>query len=624
MHPLGNILEIDLSRETFRFRSYPHKTAVDCLAGRGFNVAHLHAHLAGGTDPLGSRNMLILSCGLLTGETSPVSTRLHVNALSPLTGLLGSSNVGGDFGPWLRMAGIQSLIISGQAERPVYLLIDKDRVVFADAAGLCGKDTWRTQERLRKELGGKAVRSLVIGPAGENGVLYACVMTGKDHAAGRTGMGAVMGAKRLKAIVVRARAHIAKTTPVPAQVRSAVKSYVQKIMASPDFHVFKKYGGAGYVKWADDKGIMTAHNFRTNRFEGIDRIDGRRLNPYKIKSTGCRRCPVQCKAELDFGDAATTGTVLARPEFEPMINLGPKCGLDDLKALVHIDNLCSRLGLDNISTGSVIAFAMDLYERGILDKKDCGGLELTWGNAAAMETLVERIAVREGLGDVLASGVRKAAKRIGKGARDYAAHVKGLELAAYHPRTIMGTALGYAVAGRGGDYSSVYAAMEYNWTREKAAAEFGTPDAVDLKSVRGKAPLVKRAMIVNAVLDCLGICKVPALSMIGTFDLKDEAALAAAVTGLDLTAGQLFSVGERIVNIERLLNLRFGATAEDDRLPRMFFTPEYAAGRTSTTVREELSTMRDEFYREMGWDRQGCPTTERCKALGIDTDLAGE
>jgi len=252
---------------------------------------------------------------------------------------------------------------------------------------------------------------------------------------------------------------------------------------------------------------------------------------------------------------------------------------------------------------------------------DCGGIDLSWGNAGAMRALIKQIAYKEKLGTILSQGVRRAAVSIGHGAERYAPHVKGLELAAYHPRSLMGTALGYTVAGRGGDYSSVYASIEYNWSRDKAAAEFGNPEAVDRKSAGGKAPLIRRALIINAVLDALGICKVPALSMIGAFDLKDEAELAAAVSGVDLSAAQLFSIGERIVTKERLLNLRYGVTVGDDCLPQMFFDPEYMAGHAEGDVSAKLSEMQIQFYQEMGWDSQGQPTPATCKSLGIDSSF---
>jgi len=573
-------------------------------------MAWLYAHLRPGTDPLGPENPLLFSCGLLTGKTAPASSRVHVNALSPLTGILGSSNIGGHFGVRLRGCGIQTLIIRRRADAPVYLYITDNGIEFRPAAHLWGLDTRETQERLRAELADNTVQVFTIGPAGEKGVPFACILTGRDHAAGRTGMGAVMGSKNLKAIVVKDPGH--RHDEATAGGRDAIRKYVGKIKAAAEYKTFSRFGGAGYVKWADDKGIAAARNFRETRFEGIDRIDGRQLDRYKVRSSGCYRCPIQCKAELDMGKGRT------RPEFESMVNLGAKCGLEDLDALVRLDNLCSELGIDIISTAGAVAFAMDLFERKILSPEDCGGLDLTWGNAVAMEILIRQIASREGLGGILSHGVRRAAEIIGNGADACAPHVKGLELAAYHPASIMGTALGYAVSGRGGDFSNIYASLEYTWPPEKAAAAFGTPDAVRPDSTNGKAPLIRRAMNVNAALDSLGLCKVPVLSLIGAFDLVNEADLASALTGLNLGAAELMDCGERVINLERLLNIRFGAGSEDDRLPPMFSSTDYA-GEGAADLTGQMETMVRAFYREMGWDEQGQPTPEKLTELGIES-----
>lgn len=607
----GNILEIHLGDRASSLKPYPERWINRYLAGRGFNVAWLFEHLSPGTDPLGPENPLLYSCGLLTGKTAPASSRVHVNSLSPLTGILGSSNVGGQFGVRLRGCGIQALIIQGRSDTPVYLYITENKVEFRPAGHLWGCDTWETQERLRSDLGDEALQVLAIGPAGEKGVGFACILTDRDHAAGRTGMGAVMGSKNLKAIVVKDPGY--RHDEAQPGGRDAIRKYVGKIRAAEEFKNFSRYGGAGYVKWADDRGIGAVRNFRDNHFEAIDRIDGRRLDRFKVQSKGCYRCPVRCKAELDMGNGAT------RPEFESMMNLGPKCGLDDLEAIVRLDNLCSRLGIDIISAGNAVAFAMDLFERKILSSEDCGGLDLSWGNAGAMEALIRQIADREALGAVFSQGVRRAAEIIGKGAEAFAPHVKGLELAAYHPAYIMGTALGYATSGRGGDFSSIYASLEYTWPPEKAAAAFGTPDAVRLDAVSGKAALIRRAMCANAALDSLGLCKVPALSMIGAFDLVDEAELASALTGSRIEPEGLLRCGERVITLERLLNIRFGAGTEDDRLPLMFSSSEYA-GADAPDIPERVKTMVRYFYREMGWDVQGRPTAAKLSEMGIDHD----
>ena len=316
------------------------------------------------------------------------------------------------------------------------------------------------------------------------------------------------------------------------------------------------------------------------------------MKKYVTRSRGCYRCPIRCKAQLQFHDAKFNGVLLARPEFESVAALGPRCGLSHLETVVYLDNLCSQFGLDSISTGAAIAFAMELYQRGILTTHDTGGLKIRWGDREVMETLIRQMAYVEGLGAVLSQGVRRAAQVIGQGAEQFAPHVKGLELSAYHPRKIMGTALGYAVVSRGGDFSHVYPSLEYRWSSEKAMKEFNTPLAVDIHAIAGKGALVKRVMTVSAVLDCLGLCKVPSMSLMDDFDLESESELTSAFIGQPVDANMLFNVGERVVTLERLFNIKHGATRDDDCLPSMFLKDEQNP--------IPLEPMLQDFYASMG------------------------
>ena len=614
----GRILDLDLSREIWHWSPFPEELAWKILGGRGFNVWLLYRQLSAPTDPLGPDNLLIFSGGLLTGTAAPVSARLHVNALSPLTGLLGSSNTGGKFGAAMRARNIQSLMIRGRAAKPVYLYLDGETVNIKDAQALWGLDTWATEDALRKELQDEKIQTMVIGPGGENGALFGCIMTDRDHAAGRTGMGTVMGSKNLKAIVIN---HQNSVPPPPAPPsrggeittgQAAMNNYVRQIRNSAEFATFSTYGGAGYVKWCDDLGVMGTRNYQESHFAGAEGLDGRRLQPYITKSKGCYRCPVHCKAQLQFQTGKFGQMPLARPEFESMLAFGPKCGLSDLETVVYLDNLCSRLGLDSLSAASTMAFAMELYQRGILTEQDTGGLRLAWGDGAVMEQLLRQMADLEGFGAILAQGVRRAAQIIGKGAEQFAAHVKGLELTAFHPREMMGAALGYAVSNRGGDFNQAYPTLEYRWPPAQAAAAFGTPLAVDRYATQGKGRLVKRTMILSAIMDCLGLCKVPALSLIGTFDLQNEAELITVLTGHQMDAAMLFKIGERIVTLERLFNLKHGARRADDALPPMFLHPASHA--------VPLEPMRQEFYAAMGWDEQGIPLETTLHQLELECD----
>jgi aldehyde:ferredoxin oxidoreductase len=616
MKYVGKILDVDLSTGSWRISEFPGDGIPEYLGGRGINVKYIYDNIPAEIDPLGPQNILVFSCGLLTGSAAPTSSRLHINALSPLTGLLGSSNVGGDFSVQLRVCGIQQLILRGRASAPVYLWIDADTVEIRNAKSLWGMDAWQTQDHLKQNLGSDNLKIMTIGPGGEQGTLFGCILTERDHVAGRTGMGSVMGSKNLKAIVIRDQ-KLRRPFRSSENGHEAIKRYIWQITNSPHFKEVRKFGGAGYVKWADDLGILATRNYRDYHFEDAERIDGRQLEKNITRRRGCPRCPIQCKAELKFQKGRLKDREAVRPEFEPMLSLGSKCGLNDIDTLVYLDNLCTRLGIDNISAGSAIAFAMDLYERGIINSDDTGGLDLSWGNGAAMETLIRQMVSGEGFGAVLSKGVRRAAQTIGRGAESFAAHVKGLELSGYHPDNIMGTALGYAVASRGADFNDIYATMEYKWLPDEEMEALGSPRAADLKSIQGKAELVRRSMIIGVVLDSLGLCKLPALCLICTYDLVAEAELVGALLGARVDATKLFFAGERIVNLERLFNLKHGVSHLDDRLPDMFFEKDYNAGQQPSKPYEWMEPMKQEFYSAMGWDDEGRPTAEKLAELGI-------
>jgi aldehyde:ferredoxin oxidoreductase len=617
MEFLGRILEIDLTNGTWEFRSSPDDLLLNFMGGRGMNVKFIWDHIPAGVDPLSPKNIITFSCGLLTGTEAPASARMHVNTLSPLTGALGSSNVGGGFGARLRSCGIQQIIVRGKSDSPVFLLIDDQGVKIEDAADLWGMDTWQTHDALEARYAGVPLKVMAIGPGGENGSLFGCIMTDYDHAAGRTGIGTVMGSKNLKAMVI---CYKKPATPSHRSLekRDAIKNYARLIKNSPHYAGISSYGGAGYVKWADDLGILATRNYQDFHFHAAADIDGKHLLKNISRRRSCYRCPVGCKADLEFENPRFQGSRVVRPEFEPMLALGSKCGLEDLESLVYLDNLCSKLGLDSISAGGAIAFAMDIFERGIITTEDTDGLEITWGNDAIMEVLIRQMAACEGFGRVLSQGVRRAAAIIGRGADRYAPHVKGLELSGYHPNNIMGTALGYTVASRGADFNDVFATLEYKYTSPKKSNGGAPREKIDLKSIQGKADLVKRSMILTTVLDSLGICKIPPLCLICTYDLEAEADLAAAITQKPILAADLFIVGEKVVNLERLFNLRHGFDMHDDRLPDMFFEKDYNAGEAPSKPQAWMEPMKQEFYRIMGWDEMGRPTQQKLKSLGLD------
>jgi aldehyde:ferredoxin oxidoreductase len=610
----GKIIDIDLADRRIDTREFTEAMALESLGGFGYNVLFLYENLKAGCDPLGPENIMIVSLGLLTGTAAPSSSRVHINALSPLSGLIGSSSVGGFLGSKLRALGIAVLIIRGASETPVYLTVDERGLRFHDAGDLWGRDTRQTDAAVKTLVGDDRAEILTIGAAGENRVRYACIMAGIDHSAGHTGMGAVMGSKKLKAISVSSAARAEKASP---EAMPAVQEYLKSIRNSVSrYRDYSQLGSSGDLLELNEMGLLGTRNYRSMQLEGAERIDGRNLKSYVVRTITCPRCIVHCKAEVELKEGRHRGFRGGRPEYETVIDLGALCGLTDPEALMYLSNLCNILGVDTISTGSVIAFAMDLYDRQILSREQLDGIDLTWGNAEAMEQIMNRIAVREGIGDILADGVFRAAERIGGGAQQYAYHVKGVELYGSDPRGMTGTALSYAVSMRGGDFTSVYPVPEFRYTEERAEKEFGTRQAVDRMATGGKGALVRYCLIVSSIIDSLGICKVPALTIAGNFDLEKETRLVRALADLDVTRERLLYIGERVVNMEKLFNLRFGATSDLDTLPEKFLNEPIGEG-PSTGARVDLKPMVQDFYKLMGWDDQGVPRPETLAAFNL-------
>jgi len=612
------MVEVDLTAGRIQTQDLDESLKARFLGGRGLNAWLVSRLLDPETEPLEPDNLLLFSAGLLAGTAAPGASRLHVTARSPQTGLLGSSNAGGFFAAGLRGLGLTTLLIRGRSPRPVILLLDQERVELREAGHLWGLDTWQTEEALSRELGRPKPRVIAIGPAGENLVPMACLIVGRHSAAGRTGMGAVMGSKNLKAIVLEAKPPRPEIT---GRGRKAVADYVELMKSSPEYQTMSLDGQSGYLTWANEMGLLATRNYRRTRFEAVDRINGRAVRPHVVNRRACHRCPVHCKADYRLNQGPRKGLAGPRPEFESLAALGSKCGLGDLDELLFLNNLCSRLGLDTVSAGSTLAFAMDLFEAGLISPEDTDGLDLNWGNASAMSALLEKMAHGEGFGAVLARGVRSAAREIGRGAEAFAHQVKGLELSAYDPRAAKATGLGYAVSSRGGDFGHIFASPEYRWTPERALEQFGDPRAADRLVEGGKGAVVRRSAMVSAALDSLGLCKVGSLGLIGRFDLVAEADLASALTGLGLDPGALFQAAERILNLERVLNYRFGAGGEEDTLPSFFQEAPAPEGPAVGRV-VHLETMLQQFYQVMGWDKHGLPDEDLLGDLGLLEEAA--
>jgi aldehyde:ferredoxin oxidoreductase len=616
MRALGDILRVDLGTGSLERLPVPDEAVTTVLLGRGLNALTLLQRVGTDVQPLDARNPLLFTCGLLTGTPVPSAARVQVSARSPLTGLLGTSSVGGTVGPALRSNGVQSIQVTGAAAEPVYLLLAEGRAELRDARHLWGLDVKTAAARLSDDIGLPGLTMFLIGPAGERAVPMACIVTQKGHAAGRTGMGAVMGSKRLKAVVVAGRKDGGRER-LDAPLREAVRDYLGKIRAAPNYADKAAHGTSSAVNWAEEKGLLGSYNYRQAQFAGAAAIDGTSMDQYVEKLRGCQRCPVHCKAEVRLQTGPHAGFAGERPDFEPIASWGSKTGLADPQAIIYLHNLCDLLGVDSVSAGNTVAFAIDLYQRGILTTADTGGLELTWADADLMETLVRQIAAAEGFGALLGKGVREVARVVGHGAERYAFHVKGLEITAFDPRGASATGLGYAVSNRGGDFTSVYARHEWSMTPDQALAMYGDELAADRTSPRGKAAMVRRSMTICAVLDAIGLCKIPALTLVNEYDLGSEAELVSAVTGVAITPDELFRIGERILTVERLFNIRFGLLDDDDTLPAVFTDEPLGEGPAAGSM-VDLVSMRREFYALMGWSERGVPTPALLEKLGLE------
>jgi aldehyde:ferredoxin oxidoreductase len=659
----GDILEIDLGSGAM-VRRPPDLTELrTVVGGRGLVALNLLREVGPQVDPLSPANSLFFFTGLLTGTRAPGSSRLHVGARSPLTGLSGSSSVGGEAGRALRRNGIFGLVLRGAAAHPVYLTITDGEAELHDAGELWGSDTTATFERLHHD--NEKAATLAIGPAGEHLAAIACIVTDRGHAAGRTGMGAVMGAKLLKAIVISGSARPkADDAAQPEGAASdgttaggAVKRYLSRIVAAPAFDEYREYGSSSSVLWCNDNDILGTRNYSASQFTGAAATDGTSLKSWVTHTQGCSGCPIHCKAEVRLRGSRYGDLIAERPDFEPLVAWGAKVGIDDIGAVVMLHNICDRLGLDSISAGAAAAFAIDLFEHGIIDTTDTGGLELRWGDPDPLPELLAQMGSGSGFGGLLAGGVRRAAEAIGRGADRFAAHVKGLELPAYDPRGAYGAALGMAVSGRGGDYTSVYVRHEFDMPRDEARRLYGDDyeRAGDPVLPDGKAAMVRLSMITSAALDALGLCKIPALTLLNEYGLQSEAELVREVAGLDLSAADLTAAGERIVVLERLFNGRCGADMNADDLPSLFrSSAESGQGRRTPSADSpgqgakprdtqeggiavgekqahhvaahhaaiDITAMRTEFYRLMGWSASGLPTAETLARLGLTDEVA--
>ena len=569
----GRIVRANLSQRTISVENPGEEFYRTYYGGWGLIAYYLLRELEPGIDPLGPENKLIIALGPVTGMPLGGSGRNAIGAKSPLTGGFGEADVGGFFGAELKRAGFDAIIVEGRAESPVYLWVHDGEVEIRDATHLWGKTTGQAQAMIREELGDRHIRTCLIGMGGERMVRYACVLNDLNHAAGRCGLGAVMGSKNLKGIA--ARGHNLPPMAKPEVIRDLarwLRDNVEELHGD-----LSRYGmGSRMVEMSESGGLPT-RNFREGTFEGVEKIDARTL----ARTVGagmetCYACPIHCKKTVQVEEPYKIDPMYGGPEYEALASLGSLCGVDDLVAVCKANELCNAYSLDVISTGVSIAFAMECFERGLITKEDTGGLELNFGNGQALVELVEMIARREGFGDFVAEGVRRMSERIGGGSEEFAAHIKGQEVPMHDPRArspVLG--LGYVLSPTGADHVHV----------------------------------TTHSLFKN----CAGLCIVPGYSDAQLVDMIR------AITGWDVAIYELERVGQRGMDMARAFNAREGFTSADDRMPPRFTTPFESGPLAGSRVNEDyLRAMRRNHYHIMGWDVDtGVPTRARLEEMGI-------
>ena len=608
---MGKILRVDLTSGNITEESPKENDCKMFLGGSGLATKYLFDEVPGGTDPLGPENELIFMTGPLTGTESPSAGRYCVVTKSPLTGFWGEANSGGNWGVYLKISGFDGIIFKGISPKPVYLVIDDGKAELRDAKHLWGKGVSETDRLIKGELG-EDCDVAAIGIAGENLVRYAAIINDVHRAAGRCGVGTVMGSKRLKAVAARGTQEI-KIANKDAFSEISKRNY-DLVNESMLKITLETYGTAMVTDLVNVRGGFPTRNWQTGVFPDIDKISGITLeSTLLVDRKHCYACPISCGrvSVVKSGPYACKGE---GPEFETIGAFGAMCALENLEAITLAHNLCDDYGLDVVSTGSTIAFAIECYEKGILTKADTDGLELKFGDADVVIQLIHKIANREGIGDLLAEGTKRVAAKLDKGTEKFAMNVKGLELPAYDPRAAKICGLAFVTANRGGDHITAYIeGPAFTDIPFLCVEESKIEDT--LVENPAEAKVVKDLEDALTVFDCVGTCKFMGMALAA----EDWVDMIANCVGWDFGVSDFRKAGERVYNLARAFNVREGLTRADDTLPKRLLEEPLPEGAAEGHKVEKLDQMLDAYYGFRGWDKKtGKPTPEKLKELGLD------
>lgn len=625
---MGKTALIDLTTSSIEVYETPLELQRKYLGGRGLGSRLLYDRVGPDIDSLSPENIIIFTAGILAGTPWPTSSRLHVTFKSPLTGVYGHANSGGFFVAEMSHAGYDCIMVTGKAQKPVYIKITDDSISIESAIDLWNKTTGETHDIiLGRDASANAGRVLCIGPAGENLVRVAAIINDYNRAAARGGPGAVMGSKNLKAIHI-----IAKGRPeIPVKLREAAKIITQTINKYPFLDGLRKYGTLILMDGKNASGDQPAKNHQFVQVPFIHKINAAAFDHYLIEHKGCYACPIRCSRKSEVKDSPYA-VKIGGPEYETTNALGPMCWVGNPEAIIYANDLCNQYGLDTISTGVIIAFAMELHEKGLLSDPH---LSLEWGDADSVLGLIEHIAYRKGIGNILAEGTRRAAHKIGNGAEYYAMQVKGMELPRQEPRFAKGFGLGHATSNRGADHLYGMPAIDLAGAVNVARRIFPEEiirELMDTANEKYKPDMVVFGEHFCALTDALGICKFSTIEEYALFP-EDLAPGVSAVWDMPVTGTDLLNIGERIVNLERMYNVREGLNRMDDYLPQRFTKEpaplyEYTLDsekdemiRSEKPIKvgelKDFDAMLDRYYDLRGWTHDGIPTPETLKRLGL-------
>ena len=609
----GKVLYVDLTAGTTAIEEPADDHYRMYMGGWGFIVHELMTRAPAGVDPLAPENPLVFATGVVSGTPIPGSGRHAVGAKSPLTGGFGEADVGGFWSAELKRAGLDAIVVTGASDAPVYLWIHDGVAEIRDAGDLWGKETAHVQAAIRAEHNDEKIRVIQCGIAGENLVRFACVISDVNRAAGRTGLGAVMGSKKLRAIAVRGTG-----TVEIADVEGAKKIVEHVAGLRERWAGFHEHGTGGGIVGMDEVGRLPTRNFREGKFEGAEKIAGTTMTErFLIDTDTCHACPIACKRVTRADGEYKVDPTYGGPEYESLAALGSICGVDHLEAILYANQLCNAYGLDTISTGVTIGWAMECFERGLLTTDDTDGLEPRFGDHRIMTELVERIACRDGFGDLLAEGSLRAARRIGRDTERYAVQAKGQEHPMHDPRWQFGLGVGYATSPTGADHMHNFhdsgVASEAGAALMRSFGVFTEPlERTTLPAVKSVlAATVIRAQVMK---NCVGVC------MFLPYQLSDFRRIVHAVTGWDVTDFELMRVGERALALARLYNAREGLAPTGDSHPPRFTEPLMLAGEEGASIpAERMQDAVDLYYELQGWDRvTGAPTRAKLLELSLD------